>query len=77
MDESVATPRRRPAAKRRKRAPDVSAALSRWVVENVQQARDVMRSRSRGGYQEAAGRLVAVLETGSWLKILLNMFLNT
>ena len=40
----------------------MSASLSRWVVENVTQARELIRSEARAGYQEAAGRLVAVLE---------------
>ena len=62
MDDSATELQRRPVAKRRKRAPNVSASLSRWVVENVTQARELIRSEARAGYQEAAGRLVAVLE---------------
>lgn len=62
MDDSATELQRRPVAKRRKRAPNVSASLSRWVVDNVKQARELIRSEAREGYQEAAGRLVAVLE---------------
>ena len=46
------------AAKRKR----VSTSLSQWVVDNVKQARSLIRGESSSGYREAAGRLVAVLE---------------